>query len=123
MMYEHAGDEKPVLMPAAVNDYTTGYFGALGVLCALARRASEGGSWHVRVSLTRTAMWFMSLPRTDADASPSGLDPAALAPWLIEMDTAWGRLTRLGPIARMSVTSPRWDLPPAPLGSHAALWE
>jgi len=122
MMYEHAGDEKPFLMPAAVNDYTTGYFGALGVLCALARRASEGGSWHVRVSLARTAMWFMSLPRTPANASPSGLDPAAVAPWLIEMDSAWGRLARLGPIARMSVTPPRWDLPPAPLGSHPPRW-
>ncbi|HYB91006.1 MAG TPA: CoA transferase [Candidatus Binataceae bacterium] len=123
MMYEHAGDEKPFLMPAAVNDYTTGYFGALGVLCALGRRATEGGSWHVRVSLTRTAMWFMSLPRTPADATPSGLDPAAIAPWLIEMDSAWGRLSRLGPIARMSVTPPRWDLPPAPLGTHPARWE
>ena len=54
MAHEHAGDEHPALVPAAINDYTTGYLGALGVMCALARRTTEGGSWHVRVSLART---------------------------------------------------------------------
>ena len=66
MAHEHAGDEHPALVPAAINDYTTGYLGALGVMCALARRTAEGGSWHVRVSLSRTAMWIMSLPRVRA---------------------------------------------------------
>ena len=123
MAHEHAGGAAPALVPAAVNDYITGYLGGLGVMRALARRATEGGSWHVRVSLTRTAMWVMSIPRVSADAAPIGLDPAALDPWLIEMDTKWGRLTRLGPIARMSATPLRWDLPPAPLGSDTAAWQ
>ncbi len=74
MAHEHAGDKHPALVPAAINDYTTGYLGALGVMCALARRASEGGSWHVRVSLARTAMWIMSLPRTAPAGMASGLD-------------------------------------------------
>ncbi len=122
MALEHAGDEHPALVPAAVNDYTTGYLGALGVMRALARRATEGGSWHVRVSLARTAMWIMSLPRTGSDDKPGGFDTASIAPWIIEMNTAWGPLTRLGPIARMSETPPRWDLPPVPLGSDLPLW-
>ncbi len=123
MAHEQAGSERPALVPAAVNDYITGYLGALGVMRALARRATEGGSWHVRVSLSRTAMWVMSIPRVPTDAAPAGIDVAALAPWMIEMDTKWGRLSRLGPIARMSATPPRWELPPAPLGSHPARWE
>ena len=122
MAHEHAGDEHPALVPAAINDYTTGYLGALGVMRALARRTTEGGSWHVRVSLARTSMWIMSLPRTDPDARPGGFDAASIAPWIIEMETAWGPLTRLGPIARMSETPPRWDLPPVPLGSDPAAW-
>jgi hypothetical protein len=109
-------------VPAAINDYTTGYLGALGVMRALARRTTEGGSWHVRVSLARTSMWIMSLPRTDPDARPGGFDAASIAPWIIEMDTAWGPLTRLGPIARMSETPPQWALPPAPLGSDPPSW-
>ncbi len=36
------------------NDYTTGYLAAYGVLLALARRARDGGSYHVRVSLCQS---------------------------------------------------------------------
>jgi len=122
MAHEHAGYEHPALVPAAINDYTTGYLGALGVMCALARRTTEGGSWHVRVSLARSAMWIMSLPRVAPEAKPGGFDAASIAPWIMEMDTAWGPLTRLGPVARMSETPPRWDLPAAPLGSDPAAW-
>jgi crotonobetainyl-CoA:carnitine CoA-transferase CaiB-like acyl-CoA transferase len=123
MAFEHAGADEPGVVPAAVTDYTTGHLAALGVLRALARRAAEGGSWHVRVSLARTAMWILSLPRTDPGVPASGIDPAALSPWWVDMDTAWGRLARLGPIARMSETPTRWDLPPVPLGTHAAQWK
>jgi crotonobetainyl-CoA:carnitine CoA-transferase CaiB-like acyl-CoA transferase len=122
MAHEHGGTDPASIVPAAVNDYVTGHLAALGVLCALARRAREGGSWHVRASLTRTAMWVQSLPRVPGAAIPSGLDPAVLAAHQIEMDTAWGRLTRLGPVLRMSDTPPRWDLPPAPLGAHPPAW-
>ena len=44
-----------------LNDYVAGYIGAAGILAALRRRAREGGSYHVRISLARAAMWFMSL--------------------------------------------------------------
>jgi crotonobetainyl-CoA:carnitine CoA-transferase CaiB-like acyl-CoA transferase len=123
LAHAHAGDEKPSIVPAAVTDYSTGHLAALGVMAALARRSREGGSWHVRVSLARTAMWIDALPRAPAGMAPAGLDPAALVPWGVEMETAWGRLWRLGPIARMSETPPRWELPPAPLGSHPPRWE
>jgi hypothetical protein len=122
MALEHSGAEHPAIVGAALNDYTTGYLGAAGAMLALARRATEGGSWHVRVSLTRSAMWIMALARVAADAVPRPVELAEIAPWMIEMQTAWGALKRLGPIARMSATPPRWDLPPAKLGSHPATW-
>ncbi len=122
MAHEHGGTDSASIVPAAVNDYGTGHLAALGVMCALARRAREGGSWHVRVSLARTAQWILSLPRTAPGATPGGLDPAVLQAHQIEMDTAWGRLVRLGPILRMSETPPRWASPPVPLGQHAPSW-
>ena len=44
-------------MPAPVElmcDVPTGYLGALVTLAALIRRAREGGSYHVRISLCQT---------------------------------------------------------------------
>lgn len=123
MAHEHGGTEAAAIVPAAVNDYITGHLAALGVICALIRRAREGGSWHVRVSLARTAMWILSLPRVDADAAPTGIDAATLAKHQVQMETAWGSLTRLGPILRMSDTPPHWSTPPVPLGHDPAAWQ
>ena len=52
------GDGKPKLLPAPACDYTTGYLAAYGALVALARRAREGGSYHVRVSLCQSGMFI-----------------------------------------------------------------
>ena len=53
------GSEREPRLPLTglINDYITGYMGAIGASAALVKRATEGGSWHVSVSLTRTAMW------------------------------------------------------------------
>src|SRR5262249_28124927 len=50
---------KPKLMPVSAIDYVSGYLMAYGALVALARRAREGGSWLVRVSLARTGKWIV----------------------------------------------------------------
>ena len=55
------GRGTPRFPPTMVlNDYISGYIGAAGIIAALRRRAKEGGSYHVRVTLARAAMWFMS---------------------------------------------------------------
>jgi hypothetical protein len=38
-----------------------GWLGTTGILTALRRRAIEGGSYRVTVSLTRTVLWLLSL--------------------------------------------------------------
>src|SRR5207245_464371 len=48
----------PALLPAAACDYTTGYLPAYGILLALAKRARDGGSYHVRVSLCQSGMFI-----------------------------------------------------------------
>jgi hypothetical protein len=44
-----------------VVDNVTAWLGATGILAALRRRAVEGGSYRVVVSLTRTVLWLLSL--------------------------------------------------------------
>jgi len=48
-----------------INDYITGYVGAIGAIAAPIKRTTEGGSWHVTGNLTRTAMWCGSLGLVD----------------------------------------------------------
>lgn len=115
-----AGGE-PALLPAAVNDYTTGYLAAFGAMVALRRRATEGGSWRVRVSLTRTAMWVRGLGlRAGPELEPFSSDE--LAAWSIREDGGWGPVTFLRPPVRMSVTPAAWARPSVKLGSDNAAW-
>ncbi|HSZ53921.1 MAG TPA: CoA transferase [Caulobacteraceae bacterium] len=107
------GGQRPRFPPTFVmNDYIAGYMGAAGVLAALRRRAKEGGSYHVRVSLARAAMWFMSLghfPNTDFDLS--GPDNRIGPPETIRAQTPWGDLERLAPLVKLSRTPTRWRDP------------
>jgi len=114
------GGETPRLTGAAQNDYTTGYFAALGAMEALRRRAREGGSWHVRVSLTQTSMWYMRLGHDLDRARASGLGDAK--EFLAQRATPYGPMRFVAPPLRMSETPPRWELPSARLGSDAPVW-
>ena len=117
---EH-GHDRPRLLPAAATDYTTGYLAALGTIVALARRAREGGSYHVRVSLSRTAMWLQGLGRTENNGP--GVTDETVAPAMIDSETPRGKLSHLGPVLEMSETQPRWELPAVPLGTHEPVWD
>jgi len=112
----HLRQSAPTLLPAAVNDYITGYLAALGALVALERRARVGGSYWVRVSLARTAMWVRSLGER-ASVQPQPLRPAELERFSSTTDSAWGPLSHLDPAVRVSNAKVGWDRPPSPLGS------
>ncbi len=116
--------DHPVLVPMVYpNDYISGFLAALGTVAALMRRAREGGSWQVRVSLCRTAMLIQEQGEVDPKRRPP--PPIAdddRARYMAECDSAIGRLSYLGPVVRMSATPGRWDLPPAPLGAHPPRW-
>lgn len=120
LCHEHGG-EAPALLPGAACDYITGYLGAYGALLALRRRAVEGGSYHVHVSLCKTAMFLHRQPRTRAEAF-HGLSDAEVDELRIETMTHAGILRHFGPILRMSETPGGWDLPTPRLGSSAAAW-
>ena len=115
------GDGVPRLAPAAMNDYSTGFLGAYGAMIALAKRATEGGSWHVQASLAQTAMWYV---RLGDDNDGANADPGDVTAFLTEMDTpGFGRISFLAPALSMSESQPRWDLPPVMHGTHKPVWE
>lgn len=99
-------------------DYLTGYLGTAGALAALVRRAQEGGSYLVTLSLCRTAMWVQDLGLVDPTA---GLN-APLQPQTAVMQSPFGELEYLAPLTRFSCSPSYWDRPPEPLGSSRAEW-
>jgi crotonobetainyl-CoA:carnitine CoA-transferase CaiB-like acyl-CoA transferase len=119
---EAAGIAAPKELPAQALDHATGYLMAFGAMMALARKAQEGGSWHVRVSLAQTGHWLKSLGRVEngfACAEPAGEELKSLVD---EMDTPFGRLGFVRHAAVLSQTPAFWARPPVKLGTHAPVW-
>jgi crotonobetainyl-CoA:carnitine CoA-transferase CaiB-like acyl-CoA transferase len=120
---EAAGVDQPLPLPCQALDHASGYLLALGAQVGLLRRASEGGSWLVQVSLAQTSQWLRTLGRVEngfACADPSLDDIADL---LEESRSGWGRLRAVRHAAQMSETPPAAPLPSAPLGTHMSSWE
>lgn len=115
------GGTGPRHLPAQVVDHGTGYLAAFGALMALARRATEGGSYLVRVSLAQTGRWVDALGRVNGRDTPD-LTLDDIADLLAECDSPFGRLRYVVPGARLSETPPAWTRPATPPGTHAAAW-
>ena len=113
---------RPTLLPVPVCDYTTGYLGAYGTLLALARRARDGGSYHVKVSLCQTGMFLQRQGMVDVPAPDMDLAPEEGAALQITSDTAYGQIRHLAPVVRFSETTPAWSRPAPALGADAAEW-
>jgi crotonobetainyl-CoA:carnitine CoA-transferase CaiB-like acyl-CoA transferase len=118
---EAAGSAQPKPLPCQALDHGAGYLMAFGAMTALARRVTEGGSWHVRVSLAQTGHWIRSLGRIDGLALPDpGFDD--VGDRLYEVDSGFGNLTAVRHAAVLSETPACWERPSVPVGTHAPVW-
>ena len=115
----------PQFYPVSAIDYLTGYLMAYGALTALGRRAREGGSWLVRISLAQTGKWLVDrgqVPENDLGDVPADFTSAEIDRWRISSDVTAGRLEHLGPTLQLSETQPYWARPTVPLGHHDPVW-
>jgi crotonobetainyl-CoA:carnitine CoA-transferase CaiB-like acyl-CoA transferase len=115
----------PQFYPVSAIDYCTGYLMAFGAMVALARRAREGGSWLVRISLAQVGKWIVDLgevPEEAARRAPSDFSPEELERWSMVTDTPSGRLRHLRPVVQLSETPTYWARPSVPLGYHQPVW-
>jgi crotonobetainyl-CoA:carnitine CoA-transferase CaiB-like acyl-CoA transferase len=107
------GHGTPRFPPTMVlNDYISGYIGAAGILAALRRRAKEGGSYHVRITLARAAMWFMTLGQFDSLEFDYTAPEHRMIPLrTFKAKTPYGEVDRLAPQVKLSKTPGRWRDP------------
>ena len=127
MMTMEGDGERPALPPIlVVNDYIVSWLLATGIAQALARRASEGGSYRVHVSLTRAALWILSMGVFDRDyaieTAGRGEQHAYLDPETFRADTPLGRYQGVTEQVRMSATPGSYRFPLLPRGAAQPVW-
>ncbi len=111
--FEEGTPQQPKFPPTMVmNDCIAGYLGAAGVTSALIRRAQEGGSYHVKICLTRNAMWYPTLGLFDRNNIDfTGDEHQLLPPDTMTRQTPYGEVYRLAPPVRFSETPGDWTDP------------
>lgn len=103
-------------------DLITGFFAAAGMMAALHRRAIEGGSYQVKLSLARSAMWVQELGLLDVAAQGEVPETDSYPAETVSIDTAYGAVTLLAPpLTFTSLTLPDTDRL-VPYGADPAAW-
>lgn len=122
---ETSGESLPHSLPANPLDYTTGYLGAYLIQVALQRRAQEGGSYHIELSLAQTGNYLDGLPRlhpSQVNPVPPELPQRRLSELMLEHWTPSGRLSFLAPVAQLQRTPAYWDRHTVPEDYHSPEW-
>ncbi|KAM5354130.1 hypothetical protein ACJ41O_000780 [Fusarium nematophilum] len=124
---EHAGKgEAARPTPCQALDHAGGYMLAAGVMAALYRRAVEGGSWRVDVSLAGVMKYLRSLGQFPGSSGFEARDYEQ--PWDVPgeyfetRDTGFGSMTAIRHSARVEGCEVGWDVMPKPLGSDVPEW-
>jgi hypothetical protein len=118
-----AGVDGPKHLPCQALDHATGYLAAFGAMVALARRAQEGGSWHVRLSLAQTGRWLQSMGQIEEGWRVPDVTFNEVQDGLHEVESPFGRVRAAAPAEQMSQTPAFYARPPVPIGTDAPRWE
>ncbi|MEV5646883.1 CoA transferase [Nocardia sp. NPDC052254] len=126
MLLEGTSD-RPALSPiTVVNDYIVAWLLTAGIVEALARRAVDGGSYRVHVSLTRVALWILGMGFFDrdyaAEVAGTGDRHGCRAPEMFTADTPLGRYRGLTDQVSMSATPGRYRTVLIPRGAARPQW-
>jgi crotonobetainyl-CoA:carnitine CoA-transferase CaiB-like acyl-CoA transferase len=109
-----------------VNDYAMAWLSAVGAMAALKRRAIEGGSYRVRISLVRLSLWLLEMGLFDKayaqSVAGSAAEHAYLDPELFTAETPCGLYQGVTDQVSMSRTPGHYAIPLVPRGSSRAEW-
>ncbi|HMG84162.1 MAG TPA: CoA transferase [Terracidiphilus sp.] len=116
--------KQPPIVP--ICDNVVGWLGTVGVLAALRRRAVEGGSYKVVVSLTRTVLWQLALGIFDRayaqSTAGSSEEHRNVAPDLFTAETPLGTYQGLDEQVYLSKSPGSYRTVMVPRGSNKPEW-
>lgn len=125
---EHFGEGAAARpMPVQALDHSAGYLLATGIAAAVYKRATEGGSWEVSVSLTGVSKYMRSLGQWPGKDGFEHHDPAPKPEEVPEeyfetRDSGFGRMRGLKHAAVIEGATPGFERMPKPLGNDEARW-
>ncbi|MGP8244380.1 MAG: CoA transferase [Bryobacteraceae bacterium] len=109
-----------------VNDYVMSWLSFMAVSAALKRRAVEGGSYRITLSLSRVSMWLLGMGIFDKSYSrevgSTDGDHAYLPPEVFEADTPCGHYQGVTDQVIMPATPGHYRFPLVPRGSCQPVW-
>jgi len=114
-----AGDNVPRALPMQILDQASGFLMAFGAAAALWHQQTEGGSWHVQVSLAQTGHWLRTLGRVEVGLKT---EKPEFTPWLSDTSSGFGLLRAVSPSAQLARTPAGYARASVPPGTHAASW-
>ncbi|SED92583.1 CoA-transferase family III [Burkholderia sp. WP9] len=117
-----AGWNEPKHLPCQALDHATGYLAAFGAMAGLARRATEGGSWHVRVSLAQTGRWLQSFGQMPEGWKAPDVALEDVRDCLATVESEFGSVLGVQPAEVLDETPAYFALPPTRVGAHEAAW-
>jgi crotonobetainyl-CoA:carnitine CoA-transferase CaiB-like acyl-CoA transferase len=116
--------KSPAIIP--ICDNVVGWLGTVGVLEALRRRSTEGGSYRVVVSLTRTVLWLLSMGLFDKayarETAGSRDEHTYVAPDVFTAETPLGTYQGFTDQVVLSRTPGAFRTVLVPRGSSKAEW-
>jgi crotonobetainyl-CoA:carnitine CoA-transferase CaiB-like acyl-CoA transferase len=119
-----AGEAARVL-PCQALDHGSGYLLATGIMAALYKRATEGGSYEVKVSLAGVMRYLRSLGQYEGNTGFGRKDfkrPQDVQEYLETRQTGLGELQAVKHAARIQGLDVGWEHMPKPLGRDEAVW-
>ncbi|SIS04033.1 CoA-transferase family III [Peribacillus simplex] len=126
MALEGSPEQPKLPVIGVVNDYAASWLLEVGALVALKRRAKEGGSYRVRVSLDRISLWLLSMGIFDKrfvnETAGSSEEHEFIAPDLFTAETPLGLYQGLTEQVEMSETPGEYQTVLVPRGSGKAEW-
>ncbi|KAF2720356.1 CoA-transferase family III [Polychaeton citri CBS 116435] len=113
-------------LPCQALDHASGYFLATGISAALYKRATEGGSFVIDVSLAGTSKYLRSLGQYEGASGFASENLPGVSnvqkEYLEEKESGFGLLKALRHSAAVDGLEVGWDVMPKPLGSDRAEW-
>lgn len=124
--FDPSGATPAKTLPLQALDHASGYLLATGIAAAVYKRAVEGGSWQVDVTLAGTMKYLKSLgrlPGREGFGEGTKLPKELLTDEMMETrESGYGVLKAVRHSARVEGKMPGWDYMPQPAGVYEAKW-